>query len=144
MLHLEALCTLFGKLPWHQDLPTVHCLGYLQQMKQDIEAAFGTCSLNSDGTISDEALCQVREATDKALETVLSYRSTVERQATKLVGPRNAPVHRCAGCTASLAILLRLAPQYCAAHGHRLAPRVLGSSPPHHIFLEPSSYRRSG
>lgn len=124
-LHQQALCALFGSTQWDAQPPTVSSLGHLAQMRDDLEALFGTCDLTPAGRIAESTLARLRDASETALEGVLSYTSTAERQQTRLIGPRNRPVHQCSTCAASFDTLQRKALHEYSAHGHRNARRAV-------------------
>ena len=82
------------------------------------------CHLTPEGRIAEHSLLQLRAATSTALKSVLCYASTVDREATRLIGPRNFPRHKCSQCDAAYDTLQRKALHEFAAHGIRNARRA--------------------
>ena len=124
--HLQALCALFGATPWDPEVPTVKSLGYVGQLKGDLEAAFGVCHLTPEGRIAEESLLQLRGATSVALQAVLRYSSTVDRETTRLIDPRNFPRHVCSQCGAAYDVAAQGAARFCCPRRSERAP---GCSP---------------
>ena len=124
-LHQQALCALFGSTRRDVQPPTIHSLGHLAQMRDDLAALFGTCELTPEGRIAETMLARLRDVDETALEAVLSYVSTAERQQTRLIGPRNRPMHQCGTCDATFDALQRKALHEYSAHGVRNARRAV-------------------
>ena len=117
--HTQALCALFGTLPWDPTKPTTKRLPYLALLATDLEAAFGGSAIDNTGHIKEEYLTQLTMAPDTTLQKVLSYHSQHERGSTKQFGPPNAPTHSCTECHAAFDTAQKLAVHRWAAHKRR-------------------------
>ena len=127
--HAQALCALFGSLPWDPVTPTVKEVPFLAQLADDLQALFPTIPATAQGRLTNEALQALGKATKPTVQSVLTAVSTHERGSAPIFGPRNAPTHACAQCNASFDTKQRLALHQWSAHGTRNDWRGMISEP---------------
>ena len=125
-LHQQALCALFGTLPWHPARLFWHSIPFLAQLKDDLCALPDGVELTMEDPPTWDALEQIGQVPDHALRKVLSFESSADRSPTR---PDQGPATACCPyCPARYPTHQRLALHLYSRHGIRNARRALVTS----------------